>query len=61
MVTESFDNNRQGIPAHLLDILAGLERQREELGSVADELIDLFRAHGVSLPPDVPGEKTLNP
>lgn len=61
MVTESFDNNRQGIPAHLLDILAGLQRQREELGSVADELIDLFRAHGVSLPPDVPGEKTLNP
>lgn len=32
-------------------LLAGLERQKEELGPIADELIDLFRHLGVAQPP----------
>lgn len=38
-------------------ILAGLERQRTELGPIAEELIDLLQRLGVGKPP--PG--TLNP
>ena len=40
----------------LKELLAGLQRQREELGSVADELLSLFQEHGVALPPEI-GEK----
>lgn len=32
-------------------ILAGLERQKEELGPIADELIDLLHHLGVGKPP----------
>jgi hypothetical protein len=49
------------VSPHLVEILTGLRRQREELGSVADELIDLFREHGVTLPPDIEGEQTSRP
>lgn len=31
-------------------LLQGLEAQREELGSLADELIDLLRSKGVTTP-----------
>lgn len=31
----------------LAQLLAGLERQREDLGPIADELIDLLRTHQV--------------
>lgn len=34
------------------DLLEGLEALREELGSVADELIVLLRRAGVTPPPD---------
>jgi hypothetical protein len=56
MGTGNVDETLSKVPPHLLEILAGLQRQREELGSVADELIDLFRAHGVTLPPDAEGK-----
>ena len=49
------------VSPRLLEILSGLRRQRDELGSVADELIDLFRAHGVTLPPEGEGEPRVNP
>lgn len=32
-------------------LLAGLERQKEELGPIAEELIDLLRHLGVDQPP----------
>jgi len=35
----------------LAHLLAGLERQKEELGPIADELIDLLHRLGVDLPP----------
>lgn len=34
----------------LAHLLAGLERQREDLGPIADELIDLLRKQEVDLP-----------
>lgn len=55
------DDTLNKVSPHLLDILNGLRRQREELGSVADELIDLFREHGVTLPPDAEGEHPTTP
>jgi len=35
----------------IINILTGLERQKEELGPIADELIELFRHLGVGKPP----------
>jgi|GEM_PF-4210637 len=35
-------------PPHAPRILSGLWRQREELGAIADELIELFRRHGMA-------------
>jgi hypothetical protein len=35
----------------LAHLLAGLERQKEELGPIADELIGLLHRLGVNLPP----------
>ncbi len=40
----------------LAQLLAGLERQREELGPIADELIDLLRNQ-----PTHPGKQTGYP
>lgn len=42
-----------GYPAmgDLAQLLAGLERQKEELGPIAVELIDLLHRLGVGLPP----------
>jgi hypothetical protein len=40
-------------------LLAGLERQREELGPIADELLELLHLMGVSESP--PGEVDINP
>jgi hypothetical protein len=34
----------------LAQLLAGLERQREDLGPIADELIDLLRRYQAILP-----------
>lgn len=39
-------------PNEAADLLEGLEALREELGSVADELIELLRQAGVTPPPD---------
>ncbi len=38
-------------PGEAACILAGLERQREELGPIAEELIALLRHLGVGKPP----------
>lgn len=38
-------------PGEVATLLAGLERQKEELGPIADELIDLLRHLGVGKPP----------
>lgn len=38
-------------PGEAACILAGLERQREELGPIAEELITLLRHLGVGKPP----------
>ncbi len=35
----------------LAHLLAGLERQKEELGPIADELIGLLHRLGVEIPP----------
>jgi hypothetical protein len=37
--------------SELAHLLAGLERQKEELGPIADELIGLLHRLGVNLPP----------
>ncbi len=57
MGTENKDEPISRVTSQLIDILSGLQRQREELGSVADELLDLFRAHGVTLPPEPGGKR----
>ncbi len=56
-------NNESGyqVSTSLKELLAGLQRQREELGSVADEILELFERSGVRLPPDQEGEHSLNP
>jgi hypothetical protein len=46
--TPAISNMPGGELAHLL---AGLERQKEELGPIADELIGLLHRLGVNLPP----------
>lgn len=43
----------------LAHLLAGLERQKEELGPIADELIGLLHHLGVDLPPR--GETAVKP
>lgn len=40
-------------------LLAGLERQREELGPIADELLELLHLMGVNESP--PSEVDINP
>jgi hypothetical protein len=39
-------------PSSINKILIGLWQQREELGIVADELLELFRAYGLTPPLD---------
>ena len=39
-------------PKQAADLLEGLEALREELGSVADEIIELLRRAGVTPPED---------
>lgn len=39
-----------GLDSQLTHLLAGLERQKEELGPIADELIELLRRYGVRVP-----------
>lgn len=43
----------------LAHLLAGLERQKEELGPIADELIGLLHRLGVETPP--PPASPVNP
>lgn len=45
-------------PSEVANLVAGLERQKEELGPIAYELIDLFRRLGVDQPPR---QNPLNP
>jgi len=42
----------QGLPPPVERLLTGLWQQREELGLIADELLDLFRQHGLTPPQD---------
>lgn len=44
--------------AHVHKILIGLWQQREELGLLADDLLDLFRSYGIAVPPDGEGGGT---
>lgn len=47
------------LPGELAQLLAGLERQKEELGPIAEELLELLRQMGVN---DSPRENTgFNP
>lgn len=39
-----------GLDSELAHLLTGLERQKEELGPIADELIELLRRYGVEIP-----------
>lgn len=50
------ENHSSGEVAQLL---LGLERQKEELGPIADELLDLFHRLGVAKSP--PDDEELNP
>jgi hypothetical protein len=45
--------------SELTHLLAGLERQKEELGPIADELIGLLHRLGVEIPPR--GDVQLKP
>lgn len=44
------DNKETSAPVERL--LTGLVQQRDELGGIADELLDLFRRHGLTPPQD---------
>ncbi len=41
----------EGVINEAAALLAGLERQKEELGPIADELIELLQHMGVGKPP----------
>lgn len=41
---------RQELPPPVERLLDGLWQQRDELGLIADELLDLFRRHGLTPP-----------
>lgn len=45
-------SNDQDLPLSVERLLNGLFQQREELGLIADELLDLFRYHGLTPPQD---------
>ncbi len=45
--------NRSEAGSQIMHLLAGLERQKEELGPIAVELIELLHRLGVGLPPQV--------
>ena len=46
------NTNSEGDPlSEAAALLAGLERQKEELGPIAEEIIDLLRHLGVDEPP----------
>lgn len=42
----------QGSPSPVDQLLTGLWQQREELGLIADELLAIFRSHGINPPRD---------
>ncbi len=48
-------NDQQALPAPVERLLTGLWQQREELGLIADELLDIFRSHGMTPPQDTHG------
>lgn len=45
--------DRSEASSQIMHLLAGLERQKEELGPIAVELIELLHRLGVGLPPQV--------
>ena len=47
------------LPVELAHLLAGLERQKEELGPIAEELLELLHRMGVNESP--PENTELNP
>jgi hypothetical protein len=44
--------NNGTMPPPVERLLVGLWQQREELGLIADELLDIFRHHGLTPPQD---------
>ncbi|NTV93831.1 MAG: hypothetical protein HGA75_00235 [Thiobacillus sp.] len=42
----------QALPPPVERLLTGLWQQREELGLIADELLAIFRSHGMTPPQD---------
>lgn len=44
--------NNGAMPPPVERLLVGLWQQREELGLIADELLDIFRRHGLTPPQD---------
>jgi len=46
-----FQENKD-LPSSVERLLNGLWQQREELGLIADELLEIFRRHGLSPPQD---------
>ena len=53
-------SNASGVVAQeISQLLQGLERQKEELGPIADELLDLFHSLGVTESP--PEGVDINP
>jgi hypothetical protein len=45
----------QDLPLSVERLLSGLWQQREELGLIADELLDIFRRNGLTPPQDEEG------
>lgn len=43
---------RLDVPPPVERLLTGLWRQREDLGLIADELLDIFKRHGLEPPRD---------
>jgi hypothetical protein len=45
-------SSNQDLPISVERLLNGLFQQREELGLIADELLNIFRYHGLTPPQD---------
>jgi hypothetical protein len=53
------ESQRLDSRSQILHLLAGLERQKEELGPIADELIELLHRLGVGIAPQTYGKSQL--
>lgn len=57
---EQLPDPTTGVPGDARQLLAGLLRQREDLGPIAEELIELLLLYGVPEPARPPADTTLN-